>query len=120
MLKQVLAIILMLAAGNIYADEMVSDSDTDTNMQAVIQPVAEPKLEEPKLDSESMKTLANSPIHQELRGLLQGIETAINTEKYGDLKQYFDVKLHVTTINQNVITTPAVSYTHLDVYKRQP
>ena len=106
MLKQVLAIILMLAAGNIYADEMVSDSDTDTNMQAVIQPVAEPKLEEPKLDSESMKTLANSPIHQELRGLLQGIETAINTEKYGDLKQYFDVKLHVTTINQNVITTP--------------
>ncbi len=45
-------------------------------------------------------------IHQELRGLLQGIETAINTEKYGDLKQYFDEKLHVTTINQNVIATP--------------
>jgi len=48
----------------------------------------------------------NHAIHQELRGLLQGIETAINTEKYGDLKQYFDEKLKVTTINQNVITTP--------------
>lgn len=45
-------------------------------------------------------------IHQELRVLLQGIETAINTEKYGDLKQYFDEKLHVTTINQNVVATP--------------
>ena len=48
----------------------------------------------------------NHAIHQELRGLLQGIETAINTEKYGDLKQYFDEKLHVTTINQNVVATP--------------
>ena len=48
----------------------------------------------------------NHAIHAELRGLLQGIETAINTEKYGDLKQYFDEKLKVTTINQNVITTP--------------
>lgn len=48
----------------------------------------------------------NHAIHEELRGLLQGIETAINTEKYGDLKQYFDEKLKVTTINQNVITTP--------------
>lgn len=48
----------------------------------------------------------NHAIHEELRGLLQGIETAINTEKYGDLKQYFDEKLKVTTINQNVIATP--------------
>ncbi len=48
----------------------------------------------------------NQAIHEELRGLLQGIETAVNTEKYGDLKPYFDEKLHVTTINQNVITTP--------------
>lgn len=48
----------------------------------------------------------NHAIHQELRVLLQGIETAINTEKYGDLKQYFDEKLHVTTINQNVVATP--------------
>lgn len=48
----------------------------------------------------------NQAIHEELRGLLQGIETAVNTEKYGDLKAYFDEKLHVTTINQNVITAP--------------
>ncbi len=48
----------------------------------------------------------NQAIHQELRALLQGIETAINTQKYSDLKQYFDAKLHVTTINQNLITTP--------------
>jgi hypothetical protein len=48
----------------------------------------------------------NHAIHLELRGLLQGIETAINTEKYGDLKQYFDEKLKVTTINQNLISTP--------------
>ena len=48
----------------------------------------------------------NQAIHVELRGLLQGIETAVNSEKYGDLKAYFDEKLHVTTINQNVITTP--------------
>lgn len=45
-------------------------------------------------------------IHQELRNLLQGIETAINTEKYDDLKHYFSKELHVTTINQQVITTP--------------
>lgn len=49
---------------------------------------------------------ANHSIHEELRGLLQGIEVAINTEKYGDLKQYFNEKLKVTTINQNVITAP--------------
>jgi hypothetical protein len=48
----------------------------------------------------------NHVIHEELRGLLQGIEAAINTEKYGDLKQYFDDKLKITTINQNVISTP--------------
>ena len=50
--------------------------------------------------------VANQAIHKELRILLQGIETAVNTETYGDLKAYFDEKLHVTTINQNVITTP--------------
>ena len=48
----------------------------------------------------------NHAIHEELRGVLQGIETAINTEKYGDLKQYFDDKLKITTINQNLISTP--------------
>ena len=51
-------------------------------------------------------TVPNQTIHAELRALLQGIETAINGQKYADLKAYFDEKLHVTTINQNVITTP--------------
>ena len=49
---------------------------------------------------------ANAEIHQELRALLTGIETAINSEKYADLKPYFSQKLRVTTINQNVINTP--------------
>jgi ketosteroid isomerase-like protein len=48
----------------------------------------------------------NSEIHQELRALLTGIETAVNSEKYADLKPFFDEKLRVTTINQQVISTP--------------
>lgn len=42
-------------------------------------------------------------IHEELRALLTGIETAINTEQYGDLKQYFHEKLYITTITQEVM-----------------
>jgi len=49
----------------------------------------------------------NHAIHQELRVLVQGIEQAINAEKYTDLKQYFHKNLRVTTINQNVIVTPS-------------
>ena len=41
--------------------------------------------------------------HEELRGLLSGIETAINTEQYGDLAQYFHENLRITTINQEII-----------------
>jgi len=48
----------------------------------------------------------NSEIHQELRALLTGVETAVNSEKYADLKPFFDEKLRVTTINQQVISTP--------------
>lgn len=44
-------------------------------------------------------------IHQELRALLQGMQQAINTEKYSDLEQYFNENLRVTTINQEVITS---------------
>jgi ketosteroid isomerase-like protein len=44
-------------------------------------------------------------IHHELRTLLKGIETAINEEKYTELKQYFHKNLRVTTVNQNTITT---------------
>lgn len=42
-------------------------------------------------------------IHEELRGLLRGIEQAVNTEKYDDLAQYFHEKMRLTTINQEVI-----------------
>jgi ketosteroid isomerase-like protein len=57
----------------------------------------------------------NLQIHQELRVLLQGIETAINTKKYSDLKPYFDEKLHVTTVNQQVI----FSQDGLDAYFKE-
>jgi ketosteroid isomerase-like protein len=46
-------------------------------------------------------------IHEELRGLLQGIEQAVNTEKYQDLAQYFSDSMRVTTINQEVISSRA-------------
>jgi hypothetical protein len=44
-------------------------------------------------------------IHEELRGLLRGIEQAINSEKYGDLAQYFHEQLRITTINQEIISS---------------
>ena len=45
-------------------------------------------------------------IHAELRALLTGIETAINNEKYADLTLYFSEKMRVTTINQQVLSSP--------------
>ena len=48
---------------------------------------------------------ADQEIHEELRGLLSGIETAINAEKYGDLAQYFHEDLRITTINQEVMSS---------------
>jgi ketosteroid isomerase-like protein len=42
-------------------------------------------------------------IHEELRGLLDGIEVAINNEQYADLGQYFHENLRITTINQEVM-----------------
>lgn len=50
-----------------------------------------------------------------MRELLHGIEQAINTEKYTDLKQYFHHNLFVTTINQNVIRSPE----GIDAYFRE-
>lgn len=44
-------------------------------------------------------------IHEELRGLLDGIETAINNEEYGALAQYFHEDLRITTINQEVMAS---------------
>ena len=48
---------------------------------------------------------ADQEIHEELRGLLSGIETAINAEDYGDLGQYFHEDLRITTINQEVMSS---------------
>ena len=42
-------------------------------------------------------------IHEELRGLLKGIEQAVNSEKYSELRPFFHEKMRVTTINQEVI-----------------
>ncbi len=50
--------------------------------------------------------------HVELRVLLNGIETAINTEKYSDLKPYFHENLRVTTVNQNTIS----SHSEIETY----
>lgn len=86
----------LLLANVAFAEQVVLQNNA--NMQAVLQPVDM---------ASSVGESSQQAIHQELRALLQGIETAINTQKYGDLAQYFDEKLHVTTINQNVITTPA-------------
>jgi len=48
---------------------------------------------------------SDEAIHEELRALLSGIETAVNSEQYGDLGQYFHHAVHITTINQEVITS---------------
>jgi ketosteroid isomerase-like protein len=48
---------------------------------------------------------SDQEIHEELRGLLSGIETAINAEDYGDLGQYFHEDLRITTINQEVMSS---------------
>lgn len=44
-------------------------------------------------------------IHEELRGLLRGIESAVNDQRYGDLAQYFHENMRVTTIRQEVLSS---------------
>lgn len=46
-------------------------------------------------------------IHEELRGVLIGIEKAVNSESYGSLARYFHENLTITTINQEIISTRA-------------
>ena len=46
-------------------------------------------------------------IHDELRDVLNGIQEVVNSERYGDLGQYFHENLTITTINQEVISTRA-------------
>jgi hypothetical protein len=48
---------------------------------------------------------ANQVIHEELRGLLQGIQQAVNEERYNDLAPFFHENLRVTTINQEMISS---------------
>ena len=50
---------------------------------------------------------ADHSTHEELRNLLHGIEQAINSEKYDDLAPYFHNKAIITTINQEVLSSPA-------------
>ena len=92
MLIRALAIFLMLFTVNLLADE--GENPSEANIQQISS------------QDGAVQDAANQAIHQELRSLLTGIETAINTEQYADLKQYFHENLHVTTINQNSITTP--------------
>jgi len=44
-------------------------------------------------------------IHNELRGLLQGLENAVNEERYHELSAFFHENLRVTTINQEIISS---------------
>lgn len=43
-------------------------------------------------------------IHEELRAVLQGMQQAINDERYSDLEPFFHENLRVTTINQEIIS----------------
>jgi ketosteroid isomerase-like protein len=92
MMKRILVAALLLASCSVYAGDA----------QAIMERVPA------GADDKQMVTTApqTEAIHEELRGLLRGIETAINDEKYADLKPYFSENLRVTTINQNVINTP--------------
>lgn len=44
-------------------------------------------------------------IHEELRAVLQGLEKAVNEERYNDLAPFFHENLRVTTINQEIISS---------------
>jgi ketosteroid isomerase-like protein len=99
MLKRALFVALILLSMQVSADDLAPAQAPAKAIMAPIPTDANAK--------EIVPTDAQTEaIHLELRGLLQGIETAINSEKYTDLKPYFSDKLRVTTINQNVISTP--------------
>ncbi len=56
----------------------------------------------------SLSSVAQEPdheIHEELRTLLQGMENAVNEQRYNDLSPYFHQNLRVTTINQEIISS---------------
>ena len=45
-------------------------------------------------------------VHEKLRAVLQGLEQAINEERYSDLAPYFSERMRVTTINQEFLASP--------------
>jgi hypothetical protein len=47
----------------------------------------------------------NHEIHEQLRALLQGVERAVNEQRYHDLAPYFHENPRVTTINQEIISS---------------
>jgi ketosteroid isomerase-like protein len=58
----------------------------------------------------SLMAVAQAPnheIHTQLRELLEGVEQAVNEQRYHDLGLYFHENLRVTTINQEVISSRA-------------
>ena len=48
---------------------------------------------------------ADHAIHEELRGVLSGIQNAVNSQHYTQLEHYFDKNMHVTTSNQEVLSS---------------
>jgi ketosteroid isomerase-like protein len=53
----------------------------------------------------SAKQEPNAEIHHELRALLQGIQKAVNEQRYSDLAPFFDKNMRVTTINQEFLSS---------------
>jgi hypothetical protein len=94
MIKKQLLLILFLFAAFTANAELAAPNPAPAD--AIMMPVPE----------ESSQAEPSAAIHEELRGLLQGIEAAINTEKYADLKPYFSQQMRVTTINQQVLSSP--------------
>jgi len=59
---------------------------------------------------------SDEAIHEELRALLTGIETAVNSEAYGDIAQYFHDTAHITTLNQEVISSSSEIEPYFDFW----
>lgn len=51
------------------------------------------------------ETESNHAIHEELRVLLQGMQKAVNEERYDDLGPFFHQNMRVTTINQEILSS---------------
>ena len=58
--------------------------------------------------------VTDDAIHDELRGLLSGIEAAVNEERYGDLARFFDDNARITTISQEFLASPGAIEPYFD------